>query len=277
MGIKHRRVSALLGDGWARPQKSTRLSPGDVQIWRLDLTCTEGQGWVEAGWDLLSAEETARAQRMRAGTSRDEQVASRAALRSLLAIELDCKPSEVRFRIGEHGKPSLPHGDLAFNVAHSRGMVLIALSLAGPVGIDVEDSARPVEALDVARTAFHPDEVLLLQSTIKAQQPAVFYRCWTRKEAIAKADGRGLTLPMSSFSVVRQGEKCLDRKDIHSDQQILGSCGEFTDDVTVWGVYDKNYYLLDLLPGGRFCAALALSQRICSIAEYDVNPVRDLK
>ena len=277
MGIKHRvRVSELLRNGWAKPEMSTRMLPNEVQVWRLDLSCPEGQSWVEAGWDLLSLDELTRAKRVRAGTPRDELVAGRAALRCLLAQELNCDPGEVEFRVGGYGKPALANGGIDFNVTHSRGMILIALSRAGAVGIDVEDSTRDVEALDVARTAFHCDELRSLEAVEEEQRPSLFYRIWTRKEAVAKADGRGLMLPAQSFSVTEgvSGEAV----EIAPSEDPVQGCEKFSDDVAFRGRYHGNYYHLhDLNPGRGFIAALALGQCIASIAQYDVHPALDPK
>jgi 4'-phosphopantetheinyl transferase len=276
MGIKHGdMVSDLLRNGWAKPEESTRLLTGEVQVWRLDLACAEGRSWVEAGWELLSSEEAARARRIRIGSSRNEMVAGRAALRCLLSRELERDANEIEFRVGEHGKPELSDGELAFNMTHSQGMILIALSRAGDVGIDVEDQARPIEAMDVARTVFHPEELQLLQETTEEQRSVLFYRVWTRKEAVAKADGRGLMLPPRSFSVAHfEGKNVA----VASHEQPFNCCEDFTGDGTNVEKYHNDYYhLLDLRPGRDFIAALASSRRIDSLAQYDFTPARDLK
>ena len=271
MAIKHRnKVSKLLRNGWAKPGKSTRMLPDEVQVWRLDLSCSEGAAWVEAGWDLLSPDEVERARRLRAGKSRDELVAGRAALRHLLARELRCCSEDVEFSTGAHGKPLLVEGGIEFNVAHSQGMILIALSRAGRVGIDVEDVARPVEALDVARTAFHPEESHYLNAVDEAVLPELFYRMWTRKEAVAKADGRGLALAPQSFSLM--GKNALNAVSVVSDQKSFNHRECFADDVEISGKYhENNYRLIDLDPGEGFVATLASSQRTASIAQYDVT------
>ena len=215
---------------------------------------------------------------MRNVKAREELVAGRAALRSLLARELECNAQEIEFRVGAHGKPFLECGNLDFNVAHSQRMVLIALSRAGAVGIDIEDAARPVEALDVAQTAFHPDEICLLRNTPEEQRAAVFYDFWTGKEAIAKADGRGLMLPTAGFSVVGAVVDAPQMPEVSLTQRVMNHCVEITRDVSNMDTYHTNsYHLAYLEPGQGFVAALALRQRICSVALYDMHPARDRK
>ena len=71
------------------------------------------------------------------------------------------------------------------------------------VGVDAED-IRPIEA-GVAERFFSPAE---LSSMATLEGPGTsaawldaFYRCWTRKEAILKAEGMGLRIPLDSFDV----------------------------------------------------------------------------
>jgi 4'-phosphopantetheinyl transferase len=53
----------------------------------------------------------------------------------------------------------------------------------------------------VAAHHFAEDEQTQLRALPAQQQVTGFYLCWTRKEAILKAVGTGLTLPLDSFSV----------------------------------------------------------------------------
>jgi 4'-phosphopantetheinyl transferase len=99
---------------------------------------------------------------------------------------------------------------LHFNIAHSGRRILISLSPDGEVGVDLEVEQPGIEVLDLARFCFHPEEQAHLDSQSSATgRLHAFYRCWTRKEAIVKADGRGLSLPLESFSVapVIEGER----------------------------------------------------------------------
>lgn len=65
--------------------------------------------------------------------------AARAALAEVLSRYLGLEPAEIELERGEHGKPALP-GDpppLEFNLSHSAGLVLIAVTAGRPVGVDV--------------------------------------------------------------------------------------------------------------------------------------------
>lgn len=95
---------------------------------------------------------------------------------------------------GEHGKPRLEQGP-HFSLSHGGQLAVLAVSDA-PVGVDVE-RPRPV-AESVARRYFLPEE----QTWMAADPAERFFRLWTRKEAVLKCCGRGLSLSPASFSVL---------------------------------------------------------------------------
>lgn len=111
----------------------------------------------------------------------------------------------LRVAFGEHGKPYFPdRPDLQYNLSHSGTRVLCALSDA-PIGCDVEKIASA--QMRVAKRFFSPKETALLEAQEDpAAQKALFCRIWTLKESFMKATGRGLSLPMDSFSVCPAGE-----------------------------------------------------------------------
>jgi phosphopantetheinyl transferase len=103
---------------------------------------------------------------------------------------LDLASTLVRSPVLRHepnGKPCVD--GLAVSISHSRELVVVAASQAGPVGVDVEDhSAREVSAL--ARRWFDPEELAWMRA--QADELTAFLRLWTAKEAVGKALGQGL-------------------------------------------------------------------------------------
>jgi 4'-phosphopantetheinyl transferase len=194
---------------WQIPETIPYLVDGMVQVWRIRLDGPDRARVLDEAYALLNEEERARAAAMRALARREEFIAGRGNLRRLLGIHLGVEAATLALEQGEHGKPRLKKdhdadsglarmtawagGDVEFNVAHSGGVVLIALSRAGAIGVDVERADRQIEALDVARTAFPAKDVSRIE--IARNPVAEFFRCWTRLEAVGKADGRGLLKP----------------------------------------------------------------------------------
>lgn len=192
-----------VGGDWVERFGLTPLAPDEVQLWRIDLDATrmETGRLLDGAYAVLTDEEKERAARMRVGTPRDEFVAGRGSLRRLLGVAVGAAPETLVLEKGSHGKPRLKEG-LWFNVAHSQGVILIGLSMAGEIGVDVEYRNSMLDLEDVARTAFHGDELARVEAAGSEElRLAEFYRCWTRKEAVLKADGRGLTIEPKSFAV----------------------------------------------------------------------------
>lgn len=89
------------------------------------------------------------------------------------------------------GKPELPaETGLHFSISHAGERVMVAVA-DRPVGCDVERVA-PVDE-DVWRVCLSPDELAAVRAQpTSAARDRAFCRLWVRKEARAKADGRGL-------------------------------------------------------------------------------------
>ena len=122
--------------------------------------------------------------------------AGRGRLRLLLARYLRVTPRNVRLGREPNGKPILlsPAGvpPLRFSVSHSKDRVAYALTRAGEVGVDVEHFRPGLDWPGLAERFFAPAEARELRRAGPAAGRASFYRLWTQKEAMAKADGANL-------------------------------------------------------------------------------------
>jgi 4'-phosphopantetheinyl transferase len=127
----------------------------------------------------------------------------RAMLRLGLGWYLEKSPRDIELSTGAWGKPSLADGSkLRFNVTHSEGLGLIAFTIVGEVGIDVEALGRPIEAVDIASTYFTRSELAMIaDGTTPQEQIRIFLRLWTRKESVLKAAGYGITHGLDTVDV----------------------------------------------------------------------------
>ncbi len=174
------------------------LSSREVQVYALHVE--EDPALVRRARRLLSPAELDRAAAVRVARARDEFVVGRAALRVVLAGALDSAPDLLNVEADEFGKPFVP--GIHCNVSHSRGLIYVALCRESPVGIDVEWMDPGLEALDIAEANFAHDEIGRMQSQSAGwERTRVFYQLWTRKEAVAKASGRGLRTPLRDIVV----------------------------------------------------------------------------
>ena len=87
-----------------------------------------------------------------------------------------------------------------FNISHSDGMVVCAISQQCKVGIDIE-AIQPI-ILNEYESVFTALELKTIRES--NQRRTTFFKYWTRKEAIMKADGRGFYLPPASFEAIKE-------------------------------------------------------------------------
>jgi len=166
----------------------------ELWVWPLDVGADE-RGRFFA---MLSDDEVARAERFVFERDRHRYIAARGRMREVLARLLGATPADLRFDYSSHGKPSLPLG-LHFNLSHSEALAALGVSRTHQLGVDVEH-VRPLKE-DIAERFFSQAEVTALRALPEDEQLEAFYRCWTRKEAVVKAIGEGLSRPLDSFDV----------------------------------------------------------------------------
>jgi 4'-phosphopantetheinyl transferase len=180
---------------------------------------------------------------------REQFAAARACLRIVLGNAFGVEPLRVPIVEGPFGKPeaSTDGRSISFNVTHSKGTILIALRRQGAVGIDAEHIDPSTDVMEIARSAFTSKEFQLVASSGSPEElRTAFYRCWAQKEAVMKADGRGLSMPTSCFSVPVH-PAWFTRVDIGE------SCGEA----------GKHYLLSDIALGTDVAGAIAIDSPNC--------------
>ena len=188
---------------WCFPPDNLTLGSDEVHVWRASLNRTEAQ--VEILKHTLVAEELRRAGRYHFHKDREHFIVARGLLRTILGRYLNTEPGQVRFCYGAHGKPALSRvfGDetLRFNLSHSHGLALFAVSRGRELGVDLEYIQSHLAGDQIVERFFSPREVALLRALPKDVQREAFFIFWTRKEAFIKATGKGLSLPLNQFEV----------------------------------------------------------------------------
>ena len=193
---------------WAPAPLTARASAGVVDVWRADLAAVE-DGLV----DLLDADELARADRIVHARDRTRWARSRGVLRALLGRYLERDPRELRFVLGPHGKPALSGGeintdlDLRFNLSHSGGLALIAVSAGREVGVDLEIAGRRVldEPAIAARILGRAPAARLAELDPRTRERE-FMRAWVSHEAAVKCRGTGLSAGLEAHPPSAQTE-----------------------------------------------------------------------
>lgn len=182
----------------------TRLAlppPDAVHLWLLSL---DQPLRPLAGLTVtLDPAEHARAARFHFAHDRLRFIAARGQLRAVLAAYTGMAPGHIAFAYADAGKPRLAGMSerVQFNLSHCGGWALLAVTAGLPVGADIEALRALPEAAEVARAHFSPAEHRAWLQLPQEQRLDGFFACWTRKEAVVKALGGGLSIPLDSFEV----------------------------------------------------------------------------
>jgi 4'-phosphopantetheinyl transferase len=188
---------------WKQPDGAPVLLSGEIHVWLASLD------WSPQGVDqirrFLSEDEQKRSQSFYFPKDARHYTVARGLLRVILGNYIGVKPDMIEFCYNRYGKPTLEKtfaGDqIRFNVSHSHGKALIAVSQYRSLGVDIEFIRPNPERLKIADRFFSEREAALLRTLPKRQQEEGFYLCWTRKEAYIKAAGKGLSIPLDQFDV----------------------------------------------------------------------------
>ena len=182
------------------PRSTSHAIPNDqIDLWLVNLD--GGDYSEEKAHALLSPDERDRAQRFHFPLHRRRYTIRRGMLRLLLGRYLHQDPASISFSYGSHGKPALPGKELHFNLSHSGNQACFAFSSTSPLGIDLEHVRPMPDLLGVAGTICSSVELTALHSLPPDEQTRAFFTCWTRKEALVKALGQGLSYPLDRISV----------------------------------------------------------------------------
>lgn len=178
------------------------LSPQVVAVWTVAQD-TEPDV-VRRLTTVLSDDERHQAAQFRQPLDQTRFIIRRAALRLLLAEILGRSAPDIDFQRSAYGKPFVTGGPpkLEFNVSHSNALALIAVTVTQRVGIDVEWLSPLAEMAQIAARIFAADEHTQWQSLPADERMPAFYTAWTRKEAVVKALGKGLSVPLNRVAVL---------------------------------------------------------------------------
>ncbi len=158
---------------------------------------------------LLTPEEAAQEHRFYFEHDRRRYLVTRAMVRLLLSRYAPVAPERWAFSKNAYGRPAIAEHitadepaarDLRFNISHTRGLIVLAVTRGRELGVDVENLAVRNISLDVADRFFSPSEAAELMRHPKERQQERFFEYWTFKESYIKARGMGLSLPLDGFS-----------------------------------------------------------------------------
>ena len=245
---------------WALPPPQLVLEQGSLHIWRalLDLSAAVHTRIVR----VLSANERKQCERFLRPGDRARCAAARASLRIVLAKYLPEDPRALSIAVEASGKPFLDCSTGAgggadppmhhrakgvqFNISHAGDLALIAVSRGMRVGIDVE-RIREVRGTEAILNGFFSErEQEYLRSREPEERTRTFFLLWTRREAAAKAVGRGLFDSFARFTLSP------------FDRDRSGFRVELPPGIPTGGT--ETWWMRDLIPAPGFAGALCVEQ-----------------
>jgi 4'-phosphopantetheinyl transferase len=168
-----------------------------VEVWRVCISTERADRWR----DLLLPDERVRADRFIFSVDRDRFTVTRGVLRTLLQRHLPPQDRPLEFALNRYGKPEVPGGEPRFNVTHSGDYALIAIAQGADVGIDIEQSSVRRSIDELAATVFSSAELATFEDLRGDARTRFFFRIWTCKEAVIKAAGAGLSIPVDRIQI----------------------------------------------------------------------------
>ena len=175
----------------------------EIHVWVVDHRIDSSE--LAACLEVLDPAERLRASRFRFDRDHRRFVVGHAFLRLILSYYACMDPKGLRIErrcavcgADDHGKPYLePTGGVAsevrFSLSYSDRLVVAAVARGSDVGVDVERIDGGIGWREIAQYAFTPEELGSLTALDDDAAVHAFYRTWTRKEAVSKVSGQGLS------------------------------------------------------------------------------------
>ena len=210
--------------------------------------------------NILSDDEKKRSNQILLQNDRDLFITSRVFLRKLIGFFLRIEAHAIQFKYNKNGKPYINDScDLKFSITHSEDMILFGFILKSEIGIDIEYLKRTIAIEKVSSFLFSKNELLEFENTEEKFKQEKFIDHWTRKEAILKAKGKGLSIAMNEFEIPFQKEGA------------FGTCSN------AWIENGKHEWFLKSFDiPYNYRASVAVSGQVNSIELINMNEIRHI-
>jgi 4'-phosphopantetheinyl transferase len=181
----------------------SELKQGQFHVWFAGVDRPPAE--IREFQKLISPKEGARARRFHAMQDRERYIVQQGVLRTLLAGYLGCETGRLEVASSANGKPHLAgpkaERDLQFSVSRSGAHAAFAFYQYNSIGVDIEEVRKIPELEEIVMQHFTPRERQAVLSCPEEQRLMRFYRVWTRKEAVLKAQGEGFLKDLKCVDV----------------------------------------------------------------------------
>lgn len=175
-------------------------------------------------------------------SDKNRSILSKYFLRKFLSHYLKTDFNELKISFTKFGKPYLNNNNLKFNYSHSGDLILFAFCYYNEVGIDTEEIRDIPEFDELSQNYFSQYELSYYRKlTNQEAKKKFFYKIWTRKEALLKAVGSGITIDLKSFSVLNA--------DTNEDNSIT------------LGIFENDWIISDLILEEDYSSSIAFNSK----------------
>lgn len=160
----------------------------DIKLFQLDLNAFKED--KNELLHFLEPYEINRARRFHFKKDSENFIVCRAVLKVLLAKQTNLHINELRIQKHLNEKPYLENKpDFSFNLSHSGDCAFFAMGNT-PLGVDIEYVKETFNYEEILPQILSQKEIDELVTSKSPRE--MFYKTWTRKEAIVKATGKGI-------------------------------------------------------------------------------------
>ncbi|MDN5203133.1 4'-phosphopantetheinyl transferase superfamily protein [Fulvivirgaceae bacterium BMA10] len=198
---------------------------------------------------FLNHDERRRAGKFKFDHLKNNYIYCRSTLRKILASYIGEAPPEIQIKYMENGKPFLVSDSkkLDFNLSHSGDKLIVACSNKS-IGADIEYINPKFDYQSVSNNFFTENEIIEIGNQDQAMaRLALFFKYWTRKEAILKETGIGLSKNLKKVSVLNG----------HNEYPM--------DNHEVDKVVKSDYHLISFMVSESYPASIALKESVRKI------------
>ena len=183
--------------------KVEKLEGQDVHLWGINRNVyNEQKNYSEY---FLDEDEQNRTQRFRFSKNHDLFVIGRYYTKIMLAYYTMSHPESIKIIPDSFGKPTSER-NLFFNISHSGDQLLVGFSKS-KIGVDIERNDPAVDIEKVGKSHFSEVELQEMMSYTRDERTEAFFEIWTKKEALIKGIGKGLSIPLQDFNVTKRNGK----------------------------------------------------------------------
>ena len=239
--------------------------PRTIDVWLAFPQHIRDKRLLSEYEQILSADERRRMLQYRFERDQHRYLVTRALVRIVLSRYARVAPADWVFQASRYGRPQICDAasiaaTLSFNVSHTHGLILLAVTAGEAIGVDVENCDGQRRLPQSPEYFLAEQEASALRAVPLAARNRRFLEYWTLKEAYVKARGIGLSLGVDRFHFSFTDET----------RVILWTHEQLEDDPSRWRFWQFR-------PTPEHCAALCVERSTSQMPQLTATEIVPLR